>query len=93
MLHKCDNRQCTNPEHLFLGTQKQNVSDMKSKGREANRKGISNGRAKLNEAQVREIKAAITAKNETLASLARRFGVAEGMIGFIKRGEAWAHVV
>lgn len=31
--HKCDNRRCINPEHLFLGTQKQNIADMYAKDR------------------------------------------------------------
>jgi hypothetical protein len=33
VLHKCDNTICSNPDHLFLGTQKENIQDMLNKGR------------------------------------------------------------
>ena len=40
VLHKCDNRLCINPDHLFLGDQNTNMKDMKSKGRARNQHTI-----------------------------------------------------
>lgn len=45
--HSCDNSSCVNPNHLFLGTHKENMQDMLKKGRRASTKGVLNPNAKL----------------------------------------------
>jgi hypothetical protein len=47
VLHRCDNRRCVNPAHLFLGTNADNVRDKVSKGRQQRLRGTANGNCKL----------------------------------------------
>lgn len=56
--HKCDNPSCFNPEHLFLGTCKQNIQDAIAKGRAKHigRKGNVDGWTKLNLIQIDEMR-------------------------------------
>ena len=86
--HKCDNPPCVNPEHLFLGTAKDNVVDMDKKGRRANRKGELHPLAKLTEDQVKEIRDS----TESGAALARRFGVHKATIYDIRHKRKWRHL-
>lgn len=60
--HKCDNKACVNPLHLFLGSQKQNMEDCISKGRTA--KGIRNGKGKLTDEQIIAIRRSGLSKRE-----------------------------
>lgn len=84
--HKCDNPQCAEPEHLFLGTTKDNSEDMVRKGRSL--KGERNNKSKLTPDDVR----AIRASNERQVDLAARYGVAQNMISKIKLRRFWQHV-
>jgi len=71
--HTCDNRACINPEHLLLGTQKDNVRDCVIRGRTA--KGENNGCVKLKKEQVIEIRKLFKTGKYTFAQLSRKFGV------------------
>jgi len=88
--HSCDNPACVNPAHLFLGTMKDNMEDAVKKGRTA--VGVMNGKAKLTEDEVQEIRARYEAAGFTQKQLARRYGVTQQCIHFILRHESWRHI-
>ncbi|MEI9569483.1 HNH endonuclease signature motif containing protein [Atlantibacter hermannii] len=84
--HTCDNKLCINPDHLILGSCKDNSQDMVERNRQA--KGTRNGRCKLSETKVQEI------KDSTLScgQLAKKFGISRGHAHRIKSGLAWAFI-
>ena len=84
--HRCDDRLCVNPGHLFLGTVADNVADMVGKRRQA--RGQTINTAKLTPDLVRRIRAS-QLSNRKAAAL---FGVSASQVGNIRRGDSWAHV-
>jgi HNH endonuclease len=84
--HKCDNRKCVNPNHLFLGTSQDNVDDAVSKNRQAKGKQVMH--SKLVEEQVREIRSSSLSYQE----LSNIYGVTENMTYYIKSGRSWKWV-
>ena len=94
VLHKCDNPPCVNPNHLFLGTAKDNAIDMVKKGR-CKSKGLpgeQSGNAKLTTNQVILIKRLLALGYGTTL-IGKQFNVYPSTIHFIKQGETWRHIV
>lgn len=89
VLHKCDNRKCFNPNHLFLGTNADNVKDRNSKNRQA--KGANIRTTKLSKANVRLIRLCFS-KGINKAVLARKFKVNYTTILAIVNRKTWKHI-
>ncbi len=88
--HRCDTPLCVRPDHLFAGTQSDNIRDAINKGRffPPRLHGEDHGNAKLNNDAVRSIRR----DHRTAAAIARDYGVAASLITAIKAGRIWAHV-
>lgn len=85
--HKCDTRSCINPDHLFLGDNRDNVRDMYRKGRRS-QLGSRNGNALLTEAQVLHIINSDAPRKQ----LATDFGLSVSAVDGIKTGVRWKHL-
>lgn len=85
-LHCCDNGWCCNPRHLFLGTQADNLADMRAKGRGNAPRGERHPKHKLTEDQVR----AIRRSPESNTTLSERYGVHPMSIRCIRIRRNWA---
>lgn len=84
--HHCDNRACVNPDHLFIGTHKDNTQDALKKGRFCI--GERHFAARLTPRQVDEIRSS----EERSTKLAIRYGVSRATILRTQRRESWRHV-
>ena len=83
--HKCDNKACVNPNHLFLGTHEDNMRDMRNKGRR------KEGRAKVTPEQVIEIRKKWQEGFST-AQIAKSYGVRTALILRVVKFRTWRDV-
>lgn len=93
-MHLCDVRNCVNPAHLRAGTHAENMADMVSKGRAIGfpNPGERNGRAKLTDDDVREMRLHYAAGGVSYAQLARKYGVSVSAAQFAITKKTWAHL-
>lgn len=88
VLHKCDNPLCVNPEHLYIGTMKDNAQDREIRGRGNHCKWEGHHKAKLTIKQVKEIRSR-KLTGELMCSLAKEFGVQSSAVEKICKNRTW----
>lgn len=89
--HSCDNSACFNPDHLWLGTQFDNMQDCVKKGRGVDNSGSKCGMSKLDEEQVLEIRR-LRIEGQTLKMIADKFCVTDANISSICKRHTWRHI-
>lgn len=96
VLHRCDNRACANPAHLFLGTKGDNSRDMCAKGRAPTQvdpsrvQGENHPRAKLTAAEVVSIREEYARGGVLFREIAKEYGMSVAAIQHLINGRSWA---
>jgi hypothetical protein len=92
VLHTCDNPRCVNPNHLYLGSHKDNAQDRERRQRGNQPKGSASGRSKLSADQVFEIRKLYCSGKYSYRKLGKMFGVDGKSIADIVNGRNWTHL-
>lgn len=90
--HKCDNPSCVNPQHLWLGTHQENMTDMITKKRDKKSYGSANHLATITEKEAREIKIKHK-EGMNMREIHRALNISYRVIQHICAGESWKHIV
>lgn len=88
VLHKCDIRSCVNPQHLYLGSQRDNVLDCENRKRARHPKGDQHKNAKISEKQAIYIFWDSRPQHE----IARDYKISQPLVSSIKNQKAWTHI-
>ena len=92
--HRCDTPSCVRPDHMFLGTQKDNLRDAVAKGRHASQRNHYHGKThrKLSAAKVLAIRAAYTGRYGQMTEMAREYGVVPNTIRHVLIRKIWRQI-
>jgi hypothetical protein len=90
--HRCDNRSCVNPRHLFLGTARDNILDAAKKHRLRPARGEQAGKSKLSTDDVQQIRRLYAAGVCKQRELAERYSVSTKQVSVIVNRKQWAHL-
>lgn len=91
VLHKCDNPSCVRPSHLFIGNHKSNMKDKVSKSRQHHPSGSKNGRTKLADMDVIQIR--IDHSNgKSTTEIAKEKGIHRHSAWMIVTNKSWKHI-
>lgn len=89
--HTCDNRKCSNPKHLFLGTHEDNMRDKVKKGRQALSRGEDNPMSKLTNENIKKIRYLIEKGIKSIA-IELEFSVTRKTVYNIKKRRNWKYI-
>jgi len=90
--HSCDVKECVNPDHLFVGTHKDNVQDMIQKGRKMSSFGVLNGMSKITDEIVRTIRQNYTGAWGEQKRLCEQYGISAPQMSGLLNNKFWRHI-
>lgn len=73
--HTCDVRACTNPDHLYEGSRRQNMADCRARGRLNKPRGDEHPCTRVTDDQIREMRALVHDNGWTGTDLSRKYGL------------------
>lgn len=86
ILHRCDNRACVRPDHLFLGSLLENYHDCVRKGRMPLRVGLQHHSGKLSDEMIKQIRARYVRGSTTMKSIGEEFGISTTYVSHLVNG-------